>query len=66
MSGDPFVAIRRKADGKYAGKGGGHLAIWSDKPMFLPSQVKAELKIRIDWGRDLDEFDIVPRSEVSK
>lgn len=64
MTDDPRVAIRRKSDGLYLAKGGGHPGFFAEKPDLLKSRAKAEMKIRIDMGRDLDEFEIVPASEV--
>jgi hypothetical protein len=66
VTGDPRVAIRRKSDGLYLAKGGGHLGFFAEKPDLLKSQADAEMKIRIDMGRDLDEFEIVSAREVRK
>lgn len=51
------VAIRRKADGKYA-----HNAyIHADKPRYLLSESKAIAFIRVDLGADLDEYELEPK-----
>lgn len=66
MTGDPRVAIRRKSDGLYLAKGGGHLGFWTDKPDLLKSRSAAVMKIRVDWGLDLDEFEIIPQAEAKR
>ncbi len=61
---DERVAVRRKADGKWARKGTGSFAFFTDRPSPLRSRVAATMKMRIDWGLDMDEVDIVPWADV--
>lgn len=60
------VAIRRKADGKWLGKGGGSIGYWSAVPALLKSESKAVMVIRCDLGLDLGDFDIVPERELPR
>ena len=59
-----LVAVRRKRDGKYLIDSAGTYGGWADKPRFIKSEAKARMMIRVDLGRDLSEFEIVPRDQV--
>lgn len=61
---DERVAIRRKSDGKWARKGGGNLPFWWEKPTAVKSAAKARNIVRIDFGLDLDDVEILPWAEV--
>ncbi len=59
MTDDEFVAVQRKRDGLFlqANKQ------YHRNPAFLPLN-KARLFVRIDLGRDLEEFDFLDRDTL--